>query len=201
MNAQHSDDPHIDKDQRTACEWTAEQLAHYEQRMAELSRLALQAGLSLWQAEDVAQTVYQRFLENQPSFTGANAAEREHAWFLSVARHEIANVQREALRHPTVSLETLMEEPKDRRREESSASDREADLKRLQRALGELSEQHAIDHRLLVGRYMEKRSIKELAAAEGLTVRAVYNRLDRGRAWLKARLLADQNEDTSSEEA
>ncbi len=85
-------------------------------------------------------------------------------------------------------------EPRDRRRDEPSATDREAKLERLRRALRELSERGTCDYCLVVGRHLEGRSIKELAEAEGLTVRAVSCRLSRACAWLKARILEGQDE-------
>ncbi len=61
----------------------------------------------------------------------------------------------------------------------------------------ELSERNEVDYRLVVGRHLEGRCVKELAEAEGLTVCAVWSRLHRARACLKARVLEYRDEDAS----
>ncbi len=94
MNAQHRDDPHDDAAQRDACQRLAEQLIFYRQRTAEISHLVLQAKLQPRETENVAQNALLKFLEEGPLFTGKNE-ERCRAWLVKVARHEIANVQRE----------------------------------------------------------------------------------------------------------
>lgn len=194
MNEQQRDDPRTGADQGDARKRMTEPFAFHELPTAEIIQLALQAGLRRQQAEDIAQTVLLKSLADAPSFTGENAADQRRAWFVTVARHEIANVKRERQRHPMLSLEALAIELIDKHGEEPSAADREACIEELHVALRELSERNAISHRLVVGRYFEQRSIKELADAEKLTVSAVSGRLHRALAGLKARLPHNQDE-------
>ncbi len=135
MNEQHRDDPHDDANQRDCLQRLAEQLIFYRQQTAEISHLAHQASLQPRETENVAQSVFLKFLEKGLLFTGKNEAQC-HAWLVKVARREIANVRRQARRHPTLSLDALGLKPRDRRRDEPSAEDREADLKGCEEPCG-----------------------------------------------------------------
>jgi len=78
------------------------------------------------------------------------------------------------------SLDALPAEPRDRRDEESANRECEERQRALLDAwMEELREKDPVNYRLLYGRFFERRSVKELAAAEGLSEDAASHRIRR----------------------
>jgi RNA polymerase sigma-70 factor (ECF subfamily) len=196
LNDQTEETPRADTDQKSGREWTAEQLAFYREAVAELSQLVVQAGLPPAQAEDIVQKVVLKFLEHPPPFIPENAPVQAHAWLMTVAQREIADVYRARRRHPLESLDALLVEPSGNRAAETPAPEREKLLEELRTALAQLEKRDPVNYRLLVGHHIEGRSVAELAKAEGLTETAIRNRLYRIRTMLRKRLSPFREEET-----
>jgi RNA polymerase sigma factor (sigma-70 family) len=154
---------------------------------ARLVRLARRVRLPPARAEDVAQSVLQKFLAHHPDFTGDHIRTQEYRWLLCVARHEIADAFRDLHRHPAQSLDALREEPMDYRGQEATSQE-DAARALLHRWLDERRLESPLNYRLVYGHHIEGIDVQTLAAETGLTASKVSSRISaeirRFRAWL-----------------
>ena len=127
--------------------------------------------------EDVVQDVFVAALDGLPRFTGAAGL---RAWLLGIARHKVEDYYRRQLRAPE-SLDTDPGEaeaaagmpPMD------EAIDRERLEARTHRVLRRMPEAYGV---VLLWRYWENRSVREMAEATGKTEKAIEHLLARARA-------------------
>jgi RNA polymerase sigma-70 factor (ECF subfamily) len=139
-------------------------------------RLAPRADL----VDDVVQEVFVAALLSLASFQGASSL---RSWLLGIARHKVEDYYRERLRQPEpldeagevdlVAVSQPMEEAIDRRRLEA----------KTQGLLRELPENYAV---VLLWRYWEGRSVRDIASAAGKTEKSVERLLARARAHFRA---------------
>ncbi|MGH7171736.1 MAG: RNA polymerase sigma factor [Gemmataceae bacterium] len=194
MNEHHEDPPRDGAEQRSGWTPPTEPDALDQERTMTLLRCLLETRMRSEEAEEAAQMAWKKFLDDRPVFTSESAADQCLAWLFAVALHEAANLHRQSERHPCLSLDALSEELKDNCGDGSAAAEKAALLDELGKVLKELRDRDPLNHRLLVGHHIEGRDIKELAKAEGLTVHAVWNRLNRLRAKLRKRLTRFRDE-------
>jgi RNA polymerase sigma-70 factor (ECF subfamily) len=127
--------------------------------------------------EDVVQDVFLAAFDGLPRFTGSGGL---RAWLIGIARHKIEDYYRRQLRAPEsledgigpedpVSNEPLVDDVLDRERLEA----------RTHRVLRQLPEAYAV---VLLWRYWENRSARDMADATGRTEKAIERLLARARA-------------------
>ena len=156
----------------------ADQLYGYvRQRLAPRSELA----------DDIVQDVFVAALRGLGRFEGQSSLQ---SWLIGIARHKVEDYYRERLRVPesfsdsdsdTVAAyitRPRIEEQIDRRRAQD----------KTQRILEQLPEPYGL---VLLWRYWEKRSAKEMAALTGRTEKAIERLLARARAQFRRLWEAD----------
>lgn len=168
-------------------------------RIEELFQIVMHAGLRPDQAEIVVQKASLKFLRRQPVFEGDGAAKLRHRWFLKTIRSTAVDVVRYLQRRLAQSLEALSSEPRDRHDEAAAErQEKERRLEWLRQQMAKLRETNPLDYRLMSGRYVEGRRVKELAEREGLSCRAVTIHLSRVRKQFRLRASRLRGDDGDS---
>ncbi len=145
-----------------------------------LVRAVADARLRPDQVEEVVQEVWLRVIQYRDRFQGDDAAQDLRRWMIRVARSKKVDLLRRLRRHPVQSLDNLSAEPIARQEGEQRSIEEEEQKRELFRGwLEELREKDAVNYLLLYGHYVEGRTVVELAAETGMTVRAAYCRLNR----------------------
>ena len=150
-------------------------------------RLAPRADL----VDDVVQDVFLAAFNGLAAFQGQSSV---RAWLIGIARHKIEDIYRQRLRLPatiedvdSVQAESLSKSP---------GLDQELDSARMRekvrRVLPQMPERYGL---MLVWRYWEQRSTREIAGAIGATEKSVERTLARARAWFKELWLKDEHHD------
>ena len=146
------------------------------------SRLAPRADL----VDDVVQEVFLGALNGLATFQAQSSL---RTWLLGIARHKIEDVYRERLRAslPLEDLNTSGEELLSDGMPVDERIDRARARVKARRILEQLPEHYGL---LLLWRYWEQRSARDMAAATGATEKSVERTLARARAkfkelWLK----------------
>jgi RNA polymerase sigma-70 factor, ECF subfamily len=165
----------LQKDRKAAARFVA---AHIDAVYAYARhRLAPRADL----VDDVVQEVFLAALNGLASFAGQSSL---RGWLLGIARHKIEDVYRQRLRLPQAldevtagdkqSLSTIfsLDEQLDAARARA----------KTQQILARLPERYGL---MLLWRYWEQRSAREMAEAIGTTVKSVERTLARARARFK----------------
>lgn len=141
-------------------------------------RLAPRADL----VDDVVQDVFLAALKGLTAFQGQSSL---RTWLIGIARHKIEDVYRQRLRAPE-PLED-MDPVKDESLLETTPLDERIDAARLRaktrQVLAQMSERYGL---MLLWRYWEHRSTRDMAAAMGTTEKSVERTLARARAQFKA---------------
>jgi RNA polymerase sigma-70 factor (ECF subfamily) len=125
--------------------------------------------------EDVVQDVFLAALASLASFQGTSSL---RTWLLGIARHKVEDHYRRRLRAP----EPLDEEAEGASTDDplpDEAIDRERAREKTQQVLQQLHEAYRF---VLVWRYWENRSVRDIAEATGKTEKAVERMLARARA-------------------
>jgi RNA polymerase sigma-70 factor, ECF subfamily len=138
-------------------------------------RLAPRADL----VEDVVQDVFLAALASLASFQGTSSL---RTWLLGIARHKVEDHYRRRLRAP----EPLDEEAEAALTDDplpDEAIDRERAREKTQQVLQQLHEAYRF---VLLWRYWENRSVRDIAEATGKTEKAVERMLARARARFRA---------------
>ena len=140
-------------------------------------RLAPRADL----VDDVVQDVFLAALNGLAGFQGQSSL---RTWLLGIARHKIEDLYRQRLRLPeSLDADSAAEEPV----AETAALDEQIDStrarERARRVLAQLPERYGL---MLLWRYWEQRSTREMAGAIGTTEKSVERMLARARARFKA---------------
>ena len=126
--------------------------------------------------EDLVQEVFLAAWNSLRSFRGE--ASLRH-WLLGIARHKIEDYYRKRLREPAVSNEINEELPEQvfiPKYEDQL--DRAANLEKTYRVLAKLPENYGL---VLLWRYLEQRSAREMAQLTGRTEKAIERLLARAR--------------------
>ena len=199
MYERSSGESNSDKERNLDDALQAEWEAICREERAYLLELTAEAGLRPELADNVVQNVFLRLVERRPAFTGEDAREQLRHWLNKVAHDERMNLLRWLVRHPTQSLDALQAEPRDRRDDDSVDWEQvEGDRKLMNEWMENLRSDDPTNYRLLHGRYIEQRSVAELAKAEGLTPQAVSSRLHRVLAEFRSRAALLRDEDSAS---
>jgi len=143
------------------------------------SRLAPRAEL----ADDIVQDVFLTAWGRLASYTGSSSLE---GWLLGIARHKIEDHYRQRLRRWEAWEDVEHEVPSDTAAALEIEIDRERIAGRSAEILNSLPEQYST---VLLWRYWEKRSAREIAASTGKTEKAVERLLARARERFKRRWL------------
>ena len=146
-------------------------------------RLAPRADL----VEDVVQDVFLAALDGLAAFQGRSSL---RAWLIGIARHKIEDIYRQRLRS-TEALDDDVDSVPPEASAQPPPIDRQIDEARMRekvrRVLSRMPERYGL---MLLWRYWEKRSTREIASALGSTEKSVERTLARARAcfkelWLK----------------
>jgi RNA polymerase sigma-70 factor (ECF subfamily) len=131
--------------------------------------------------DDVVQDVFLSALNGLAGFLGQSSL---RTWVIAIARHKVEDVYRQRLR----SLETLddLDRVDDLSLAKAAVLDESIDRARLRararRVLAHLPERYAL---ILLWRYWEQRSTRDMALAMGTTEKSVERTLARARARFK----------------
>jgi RNA polymerase sigma-70 factor, ECF subfamily len=135
--------------------------------------------------DDVVQEVFVAALRGLAAFQGQSSL---RSWLIGIARHKVEDLYRQRLRAPgTLDDSTAGPEPAT----DAAPLDEQIDARRArdkaQRILARLPERYGL---LLLWRYWEQRSTREMATAIGTTEKSIERALARARAqfkelWLK----------------
>jgi RNA polymerase sigma factor (sigma-70 family) len=127
--------------------------------------------------EDIVHDVFLAALSNLAAFRSESSL---RAWLLGIARHKIEDYYRHLLREPTPldGAGDAVEPPTDRPPIEEQI-DRQRAAERTQRILSRLPEHYGV---VLLWRYWENRSIREMADTTGKTEKAIERLLARAKA-------------------
>ncbi len=135
--------------------------------------------------EDVVQDVFLAALDGLPRFAGTAGL---RAWLLGIARHKVEDYYRRRLRAPeSLDDDGGADEPAVEAPLVDEIIDRQRLEARTQRVLRRLPETYGV---VLLWRYWENRSVREMAEATGKTEKAIERLLARARA--RFRQLWDQ---------
>jgi RNA polymerase sigma-70 factor, ECF subfamily len=145
-------------------------------------RLAPRADL----VDDLVQEVFLAALNGLAAFQGQSSL---RAWLIGIARHKIEDVYRQRLRRPE-ALDDLSGDAEASLAETVSIDDQIDTARRQARARGVLAQMPERYALLLLWRYWEQRSTRDMAVAIGATEKSVERTLARARArfkelWLK----------------
>lgn len=141
------------------------------------SRLAPRVEL----ADDIVQDVFVAAWQRLGSYSGSAALE---GWLLGIARHKVEDHYRERLRRWEDWESTEAETASDSGSELDLRIDRERLAEKSARVLRLLPEHYAT---ILLWRYWERRSARQIAAETGRTEKAVERLLARAREQFKSR--------------
>jgi RNA polymerase sigma-70 factor (ECF subfamily) len=126
--------------------------------------------------EDLVQDVFLAALQHLQEFRASGPV---RSWLLGIARHKVEDFYRQQLREPDAIAEPGdPREPADEGPAIEERIDRTRAASRTQRVLRRLPEQYSI---VLLWRYWENRSVREIAAVTGRTEKAVERLLARAR--------------------
>jgi RNA polymerase sigma-70 factor, ECF subfamily len=116
-------------------------------------------------AEDITAEVFVSMIEHLPNFeiTGAPF----EAWLYRIAAGKVADFHRKLARRPQSELLEIVRDDKPLPEEDLET---EQEFQRLREAVGQLNEEH---QNVLILRFIQKKSHKEVAAAIGKNVSAV----------------------------
>ncbi len=131
------------------------------------------------QAETVEDLVQEVFLAAWNSLASFRGEARLRHWLLGIARHKIEDYYRKRLRQPEVPDEIDEELPEQvfiPKYEDQL--DRAANLEKTYRVLAKLPENYGL---VLLWRYLEQRSAREMAQLTGRTEKAIERLLARAR--------------------
>ena len=137
--------------------------------------------------DDVVQEVFLAALSGLAHFHGRSTL---RTWLLGIARHKVEDVYRQLLRHPQLhEAEATGEQQAPILIDVNDALDGARDRERARRILMQLPERYGL---ILLWRYWEQRSTRDIAAAIATTEKSVERMLARARArfkelWLKER--------------
>jgi RNA polymerase sigma-70 factor (ECF subfamily) len=135
--------------------------------------------------DDVVQDVFLAALNGLASFAGQSSL---RTWLLAIARHKIEDIYRQRLRAAlTVDVDAAEEQPPSDDMPLDEQIDKTRAHAKARRILEQIPERYAL---VLLWRYWEQRSTREVAAAIGTTEKSVERMLARARAkfkelWLK----------------
>ena len=135
--------------------------------------------------DDVVQEVFLAALKGLQSFEGQSSL---RTWLLAVARHKIDDIYRQRLRAAlAVERDAPDDEPTSAEMPVDERIDKERATARARKILERMPERYAL---VLLWRYWEQRSTREMAEAIGTTEKSVERMLARSRAkfkqlWLK----------------
>jgi RNA polymerase sigma-70 factor, ECF subfamily len=131
--------------------------------------------------DDVVQDVFVAALDGLAAFQGQSSL---RTWLLAIARHKIEDVYRQRLRASVASDELNAEdgEPPSDEPPVDEQIDRARARAKTRRVLERLPERYGL---VLLWRYWEQRSTREMAAAIGATEKSVERTLARARARFK----------------
>lgn len=141
------------------------------------SRLAPRADL----VDDIVQDVFLAALNGLKTFQAQSSL---RTWLLGIARHKIEDVYRQRLRAslPLDDLSTAGEEPLSEALPVDEGIDRTRARTKARRILEQMPERYGL---VLLWRYWEQRSARDMAAAIGTTEKSVERTLARARAAFK----------------
>ena len=132
--------------------------------------------------DDVVQDVFLAALNGLVAFQGQSSL---RTWLIAIARHKIEDVYRQRLRMPT-ALDDL-DAADDGSLSETTPLEERMDSARVrakaQRVLAQMPEPYSL---MLLWRYWEQRSTRDMAIAIGTTEKSVERTLARARARFKA---------------
>jgi RNA polymerase sigma-70 factor (ECF subfamily) len=136
--------------------------------------------------DDVVQDVFVAALNSLARFQGQSTL---RAWLLGIARHKIVDVYRQRLRGALAldDLNAAGEEPRSADVPADDEIDRARAQAKARRVLERMPERYAL---MLLWRYWEQRSARDMAAAIGTTEKGVERMLARARTtfrelWMK----------------
>jgi RNA polymerase sigma-70 factor (ECF subfamily) len=134
--------------------------------------------------EDVVQDVFLVALNGLARFRGESSL---RTWLIAIARHKIDDVYRQRLREPTDGSELEGGEPPADGPPLDEVIDTARTRAKARRVLARMPERYSM---LLLWRYWEQRSTRDMATAIGTTEKSVERMLARARArfkelWLK----------------
>jgi RNA polymerase sigma-70 factor (ECF subfamily) len=131
--------------------------------------------------DDVVQDVFLAALNGLAAFRGQSSL---RSWLIGIARHKIEDVYRERLRLPealddvdAVERESVSQPPAQEQQIDSART-----REKVQQVLARMPERYGL---ILLWRYWEQRSTREMAGAIGTTEKSVERTLARARAWFK----------------
>jgi RNA polymerase sigma-70 factor (ECF subfamily) len=135
--------------------------------------------------DDVVQDVFLAALQGLATFAGQSSL---RTWLVAIARHKIEDIYRQRLRAaPGLDLESTEDGPASDEMPPDEQIDKARADARTRRVLERMPERYAF---VLLLRYWEQRSARDVAAAIGTTEKSVERLLARARAkfkelWLK----------------
>jgi RNA polymerase sigma-70 factor (ECF subfamily) len=136
-------------------------------------RLAPHADL----VDDVVQDVFLAALKGLATFEGQSSV---RTWLVAIARHKIEDIYRQRLRAAlTLDLDSSEDEPSANDIPLDEQIDKARAGAKTRRVLDRLPERYAL---ILLWRYWEQRSARDVAAAIGTTEKSVERLLARARA-------------------
>ncbi len=174
-------------------------LTFHKETTQQIRDYVARKGLLPPKAEDIAEIVWLKFIENGPNFADAKLVERCRAWLLQVAHNEVVNHFRDSGHQPEQWRDDPSNEPPARC--EYDRADHEQLLRRSERFrswLEELRPEHPLRYELVFARHIEGVRPKELAANHGRTSHWVSVQINRAiehfLAWLKKHPLEDEED-------
>jgi RNA polymerase sigma factor (sigma-70 family) len=140
--------------------------------------------------DDVVQDVFLAALNGLALFDGRSSL---RTWLIGIARHKVEDVYRQLLRHPELESRHELDEADAPPRADAiaidEAIDKARDRVRARQILARLPERYSL---ILLWRYWEQRSTRDIATAIRATEKSVERMLARARArfkelWLEER--------------
>jgi RNA polymerase sigma factor (sigma-70 family) len=127
--------------------------------------------------EDIVQDVFIAALDGLAAFQGQSSL---RGWVVGIARHKVEDVYRRLLRAPeAIDADARVDE---QQLSEAPAMEERLDSRRMRekarQILARIPERYAL---VLLWRYWEQRSVREIAAATGMTEKSVERTLARAR--------------------
>ena len=130
--------------------------------------------------EDLVQDVFLAAWTSLPKFRGQSSLQ---SWLLGIARHKVEDYYRARLREAMAEPESIASEPVGELRLDEFL-DQERRQQKVRRILQALPEAHGL---ILLWRYWEQRSAREMAEQIGRTEKAIERLLARAREQFKRR--------------
>jgi RNA polymerase sigma-70 factor (ECF subfamily) len=131
--------------------------------------------------DDVVQDVFLAALNGLAAFRGQSSL---RSWLIGIARHKIEDVYRERLRLPDAvdDVDAVERKSVSQLPGPDQQIDRARIREKMQRVIAQMPERYGL---ILLWRYWEQRSTREMADAIGTTEKSVERTLARARAWFK----------------